>query len=87
MFIGTALVLQWMKAVCVLIVDIDTSTIKKWSIPMKRIRTIEAMEHIGERVIFKGWLQNVRRLGGVNFVILRDGWGTIQAVTENNKRP
>jgi nondiscriminating aspartyl-tRNA synthetase len=24
----------------------------------------------------------VRRLGGVNFLVLRDGWGTVQAVTE-----
>ncbi len=50
---------------------------------MKRIRTVAAIAHIGERVTFLGWLQNVRRLGGVNFIVLRDGWNTIQAVTEN----
>ena len=50
---------------------------------MKRIRTVEAKAYIGQQVTFRGWLQNVRRLGGVNFVVLRDGWGTIQAVTED----
>jgi nondiscriminating aspartyl-tRNA synthetase len=35
-------------------------------------------------VSVRGWLHNVRRMGGVTFVVvLRDGWGTIQAVTED----
>lgn len=51
---------------------------------MTEIRTIEAKNHIGEAVQLKGWLHNVRRLGGVNFILLRDGWGTIQAVTEDD---
>lgn len=50
---------------------------------MKMIRTIEAKEHVGQRVQLKGWLHNIRRMGGISFVVLRDGWGTIQAVTEN----
>lgn len=49
----------------------------------KRIRTVEAAAHAGERVRLTGWLHNLRRLGGINFIILRDGWGTIQAVTED----
>ena len=48
------------------------------------IRTVEASEHIGEEVGVHGWLHNVRRLGGVTFVVVRDGWGTVQAVTEND---
>jgi nondiscriminating aspartyl-tRNA synthetase len=40
---------------------------------------------MGERVRLQGWLHNLRRLGGVNFVILRDGWGTVQAVTEQEE--
>lgn len=55
---------------------------------MNRIRTIEAAEaaaHSGETVCVQGWLHNLRRMGGVNFIILRDGWGTIQAVTENEQ--
>jgi nondiscriminating aspartyl-tRNA synthetase len=33
-------------------------------------------------VSVRGWLHAVRRMGGVTFVVVRDGWGTIQAVTE-----
>ena len=50
---------------------------------MKTIRTVEAGAHVGETVRLQGWLQQVRRLGGVNFVVLRDGYGTLQAVTES----
>ncbi len=51
---------------------------------MTAIRTVEAAEHVGEEVEVRGWLHNVRRLGGVTFVFLRDGWGTLQAVTEDS---
>ncbi len=44
------------------------------------IRTTQTAEHIGQRVKLKGWLHARRRMGGVTFLILRDGWGTIQAV-------
>ncbi len=47
------------------------------------IRTTEAHAHIGETIRLQGWLHNLRRLGGVSFIVLRDGWGTLQAVTEN----
>lgn len=50
---------------------------------MERIRTVEAEAHVEERVFLQGWLHAVRRLGGVNFILLRDGWGVIQAVTED----
>ena len=50
---------------------------------MNTIRSVEASSHVGQRVRLTGWLHNVRRLGGVSFVVLRDGWGTIQAVTES----
>ena len=49
---------------------------------MKRIRTTEVGSHIGERVRIAGWLQSLRQLGGVSFLVIRDGWGTIQAVAE-----
>lgn len=51
---------------------------------MNEIRTVEASNHVGEVGRFRGWLHNLRRLGGVSFVVLRDGWGTIQAVTEDD---
>jgi len=50
---------------------------------MTAIRTVEAREHVGEMVEVRGWLHALRRLGGVTFVVVRDGWGTIQAVTED----
>jgi nondiscriminating aspartyl-tRNA synthetase len=50
---------------------------------MKQIRTVEARSHEGKAARFMGWLHNLRRMGGINFIILRDGWGTIQAVTED----
>lgn len=50
---------------------------------MNTIRTVEASSHVGQQVRLMGWLHNVRRLGGVSFVVLRDGWGTLQAVTES----
>ncbi len=46
------------------------------------IRTTEVSAHVGEIVQLQGWLHNLRRLGGVSFLVLRDGWGTVQAVTE-----
>lgn len=49
---------------------------------MKRICIVEAAQYVGQQVYLQGWLHNVRCLGGVNFVLLRDGWGIIQAVTE-----
>jgi nondiscriminating aspartyl-tRNA synthetase len=37
----------------------------------------------GEVVTVKGWLHNVRALGGVTFALVRDRAGLVQAVTEN----
>ena len=50
---------------------------------MHRIRTTEVSSHQGERVAVSGWLHSLRRLGTINFLVLRDGWGTIQAVAES----
>ncbi len=52
---------------------------------MKEIRTVEAILFVGEHVRIKGWLHNLRHLGGISFLVLRDGWGTIQTVTENEE--
>ncbi len=49
---------------------------------VERIRSVEISANVGQRVELQGWLHAVRRLGGVTFVILRDGWGTVQAVVE-----
>ncbi len=50
---------------------------------MQTIRTVEAAAHVGQPVRLMGWLYNLRQLGGVTFIVLRDGWGTLQAVTES----
>ncbi len=50
---------------------------------IERVRTIEVGAHVGERIRVAGWLHSLRRMGGVTFLVVRDGWGMIQAVTES----
>ena len=50
---------------------------------MQRIRTNEAITHVGERVKLAGWLHNLRDMGKFGFLVLRDGAGTFQAVLDN----
>ena len=50
---------------------------------MERIRTIEVATHVGEHVRIMGWLHSMRQMGGITFLVLRDGWGRIQAVAES----
>lgn len=47
---------------------------------MERIRTTEAAGQVGRTIRLQGWLHRFRELGKVNFLIVRDGWGTFQAV-------
>lgn len=49
---------------------------------MNRVRSNEMLAHVGERARIQGWLQTRRRLGGITFLVVRDGWGTVQAVME-----
>lgn len=51
-----------------------------------RTRTIELSTRVGERVRLHGWLHAVRKLGGVTFLVLRDGWGTAQIIVENEEQ-
>jgi nondiscriminating aspartyl-tRNA synthetase len=50
---------------------------------MQRILTSEVHTHIGERVRVAGWLHSLRAMGGINFLVVRDGWGILQAVAES----
>jgi nondiscriminating aspartyl-tRNA synthetase len=50
---------------------------------MERIHTVEVGRHVGERVRVAGWLHSLRLMGGLCFLVIRDGWGTIQAVAES----
>ena len=47
------------------------------------IRTTQLFTHIGQTVHLRGWVQTLRLLGGINFLVLRDGWGTVQTVTQD----
>ena len=49
---------------------------------MERIYTTEIKAHIGERVRLAGWLHTLRRLGGINFLVLADVRGTAQVVVD-----
>jgi len=50
---------------------------------VKRLRTTEVQGHVGARVFVQGWLHSLRQLGGVSFLVVRDGWSLLQCVTEN----
>ncbi len=49
---------------------------------MERTRTTAAAQHLGETVRLQGWLHQFRELGKVNFLVIRDGWGTFQALID-----
>jgi nondiscriminating aspartyl-tRNA synthetase len=55
------------------------------STTVQRIRTTEASEHVGQSVRMAGWLHRLRRLGAINFLVLRDGYGLFQAVIEEER--
>src|SRR5579884_684088 len=50
---------------------------------LERLRTIEVASHAGERVRIAGWLHSLRSMGGIHFLVIRDGWGLLQAVAES----
>ncbi len=52
---------------------------------MERTLTQQVSAHIGERIRVAGWLHSLRQLGGLNFLVIRDGWGLIQAVAEHEE--
>jgi nondiscriminating aspartyl-tRNA synthetase len=52
---------------------------------MKRTLTLEVKAHAGERVRVTGWLHSLRQLGGLNFLVIRDGWGLVQAIAEREE--
>ncbi len=52
---------------------------------MKRILSKQCKKKIGEKVLVKGWMNQLRELGKINFLILRDRKGYIQIVIEDQK--
>jgi nondiscriminating aspartyl-tRNA synthetase len=49
---------------------------------MERVRSTGVAQHVGKRVAVVGWLHARRELGGLSFLVVRDGWGTVQAVAD-----
>ena len=48
----------------------------------QRIYTTEIGAHVGEPVRLAGWLHAFRRMGGINFLVLRDVRGLAQVVVD-----
>jgi nondiscriminating aspartyl-tRNA synthetase len=48
----------------------------------ERTLAASAGRHLGEHVVLKGWLHNLRALGGLSFLVLRDRTGLVQCVLE-----
>jgi nondiscriminating aspartyl-tRNA synthetase len=49
---------------------------------MERTRSEQVATRIGQRVCVVGWLQSVRTIGAISFVIVRDAGGLVQAVAD-----
>lgn len=52
-----------------------------------RTRATEALEKIGQSVVLKGWVANIRNHGQIIFLELRDWTGIIQVVVDKNVHP
>lgn len=52
---------------------------------LRRTPTYEVGLSIGTRLTVVGWLHSWRAMGGVSFLVLRDGWGTLQMVAETEE--
>ncbi|MBI4028771.1 MAG: aspartate--tRNA(Asn) ligase [Candidatus Blackburnbacteria bacterium] len=51
----------------------------------KRVLSSELKSHIGEEVLLQGWLHKRRELGGMTFLVLRDGHGLVQILAEKSQ--
>lgn len=52
---------------------------------MQRVLAEELSHHVQKQVMVRGWLNNIRALGKLTFVLLRDRTGLIQIVLENDQ--
>jgi asparaginyl-tRNA synthetase len=48
------------------------------------VRVRDLADHVGESIRVEGWLANRRSSGGLHFLQIRDGSGTVQAVAKKN---
>jgi len=47
----------------------------------------EAAEHVGQEVLIRGWLYNLRSSGKIHFLLVRDGTGVMQSVVVKGDVP
>lgn len=52
---------------------------------MKRVLSSELLQHLDQPVELRGWINNIRPFGKLNFLILRDRAGFAQIVIENKE--
>jgi len=52
---------------------------------MKRILASELQQNLNQPILLKGWLNNIRSLGKINFLILRDRSGLAQIVIQSKE--
>lgn len=50
---------------------------------MERILSKDLLKYTGQKVFIKGWLHKKRKMGGLNFVLIRDLSGLIQILIED----
>jgi len=51
----------------------------------ERVYTSELKKNVGKEVVVSGWVHDVRVLGGINFILLRDKDGMAQITVHKNK--
>jgi len=54
---------------------------------MEKVHTNELNKFIGKRVVVTGWVHDVRLLGKINFLLLRDREGIVQVTASKDKVP
>jgi aspartyl-tRNA synthetase len=54
---------------------------------MKKIYTSELKRFVGKKAMLAGWVQDVRLLGKINFLLLRDKDGIVQVTASKDKTP
>lgn len=52
---------------------------------MKRVLASELSSYVNQEVVLRGWLNNLRPFGKLNFLILRDRTGFVQVVIESKE--
>lgn len=52
---------------------------------MSRVLASELRQHLDQQVTVRGWLNNVRAFGKINFLILRDRTGFVQVLLEDRQ--